>query len=104
MRITGRTGTTEYLRPGPGENHQPARPFMEGKNPGTGGNFPAYPASVSGSLVMYPAFGKTGRFIMFLYPFTSTGTSREKPLIVRRVAKMFYCKFRIFKRTARIYG
>jgi hypothetical protein len=63
-----------------------------------------YPAGVSGFMVRYPVFGKTGRFIMFLYPFTSTGTSPDQPLKVRRVAEMFYCKFTIFKRTARFYA
>jgi hypothetical protein len=77
---------------------------MVEKYPGMRGDFPKNPASVSGSLVRYPVFIKTRKFIMFLYPFTSTGKSPDQPLIVRHGAEIFYCKFGIFKRTAGIYG
>jgi hypothetical protein len=47
------------------------------KNPEKVGNFRVYPASVSGFMAWHPVSGKTGKFIMFLYPIASTGTSPD---------------------------
>jgi hypothetical protein len=68
----GRRGWNNRL---PGGRKIPQRRLRAGlrKNQIAGGNFLMYPAAISGFMVRCPVFGKTGNFIMFLYPFTSTG-------------------------------
>jgi hypothetical protein len=64
------TGRIPLKKPGAGLLARTER-----KKPATDREFPGGPASVSGFTVRYPVFCKSGKFIIFLYPFSSTGTS-----------------------------